>query len=77
MKSIQNKSGCFSAKESKMLTRRGIDLTKLDFDGKNLIRKQEHFHIEKEFKREMRVDKPEEKSMLGKVVTVPVDRPLR
>ena len=51
-------------------------IIELDFDGENLIRKQEHFHIQKEFKGKMRADKPEEKSMLGKVVTVTVDRPL-
>lgn len=40
------------------------------------MRKQEHFHIEKEFKGKVRADKLKEESMLGKVVMVTVDRPL-
>lgn len=51
-------------------------IIELDFDGENLVRKQEHIHIEKEFKRKVRVDKPEEKSVFGKVVSVTIDRPL-
>lgn len=51
-------------------------IIELDFDGENLVSKQEHFHIEKEFKGKARADKPKEESMIGKVVTVTVDRPL-
>lgn len=51
-------------------------IIELDFDGENLVSKQEHFHIEKEFKGKARADKTKEESMIGKVVTVTVDRPL-
>jgi len=34
-------------------------IIELDFEGENLVGKQEHIHIEKEFKVKMRADKPE------------------
>jgi len=51
-------------------------IIELDFDGKNLVREQEHLHIEKEFKGKVQVNRMKEESMIGKVVTVTVDRPL-
>ena len=51
-------------------------MIELDSDGKNMVRKQEHFHIEKNSKKKGRADRMKEESMIGKVVTVTVDRPL-
>lgn len=51
-------------------------ILELDFEGETLVGIQEHIYIVKEFKGKMRADKPEKKSMLGKRITVTVDRPL-
>lgn len=51
-------------------------IIELDFESGALVGKQEHIHIAKEFKGKNRADKPVAKSIIGKMVTVTVDRPL-
>lgn len=51
-------------------------IIELDFEGESLVGMKEHLHIQKDFKGKMEYNKPDAESVLGKIVTVTVDRAL-